>query len=583
MSKPISPSRPSIFRSVRKLIPDKMSGLGYLIMLASLSVMLTLLLGVLAFLFAWAGADAPWLVTAVSVLMAVPVILAVVLTIAAFIYGLRIALHLTRTKQWHEFVGFWLDWFAKNKDLFSSVTTDMRVVRSRLGTEPLVPGHADVPAPSKAGGGFLLSIAPRFRFPKRPIVKIIYADDRHIVIYAGSRSGKGRAFIIPNLLHWRGGCIVFDPAAGENYKLTGKYRREVLGQKVVLLDPLKLTGDVSDTWNPLDEVDWLNDPLALNKAGMMAESLIERTGSDAYWVEAPRRMLAMLIAYVGEMAIDEQRSLTTVRNLLMTGELGNLWELMSQSTHYGGQVARFAASNMGRSENELASVMEVARTALSFLDSEPLSDFVQTSTVSMKELKDGQTSIYIVMPAGAGDLYKGWLRLLFDGAFDAMQDTSIPKPAIPTLFCIDEAVTLGRMDRIKRAAGEAAKFGVKLFLCFQSVGQAQEIYGEPGWEEFSANAGVNIMFGNNDLTSLKYLSERLGQEMRKTYSGSSGQGGSSSSWSEQLMQVARPEQAARQASRQSGDAFIFIAGQKPMRLPRSNYDDWHKTSNEEDA
>lgn len=565
MGKPIILPKPSL---LRRLVPSKMSGPGYLMMLAALAVVLILLLSVLAFLFAWAAADAPWLVSPLSIVMLIPAILSVLLTIAAFIYGLRIALYLTRTKQWHKFVGFWLDWIARNKDRFSSVTTSMRLVRKQLGAGETKSTRQDTSG--DAGDGFLLTTVPKQRFPKRPAEKIIYADDMHAVMYAASRAGKGYNYILPNLRHWRGGCIVYDPAAGENYKLTAKHRREVLGQKVALIDPLGLTDDVSDTWNPLDEVDWLKDPLALNKAGMMAESLIERTGSDSYWVEAPRRMLAMLIAYVGEMAVDEQRSLTTVRDLLMTGELSNLWELMSQSTHYGGQVARFAASNMGRSENELASVMEVARTALSFLDSQPLSNFVQTSTVSMKELKDGQTSIYIVMPAGAGDLYKGWLRLLFDGAFDAMQDTSIAKPAIPTLFCIDEAATLGRMDRIKRAAGEAAKFGVKLFLCFQSVGQAQEIYGEPGWEELSANASINLFFGNNDLTSLKYLSERLGQEMRKTYSGSS-QG---SSWSEQLMQVSRPEQAARQASRQSGNAYIFIAGQKPMCLPRSNYDEW---------
>ena len=59
-------------------------------------------------------------------------------------------------------------------------------------------------------------------------------DDRHLVTLAGSRAGKGRSLIIPNLLSYPGSVVCIDPK-GENAAVTARYRREVLGQEVVVL------------------------------------------------------------------------------------------------------------------------------------------------------------------------------------------------------------------------------------------------------------------------------------------------------------------------------------------------------------
>ena len=134
-------------------------------------------------------------------------------------------------------------------------------------------------------------------------------------LIAGSRAGKGRSVIIPNLLHWQGSAIVYDPA-GENYAVTAKYRREVLGQKTILLDPFGVTGQKSDTWNPLSEIDFDRDPLVIDKCNMLAESLHFDVSPDPFWTQAPRKMLSTVIAYVGARSIEENLHLPTVRDLL---------------------------------------------------------------------------------------------------------------------------------------------------------------------------------------------------------------------------------------------------------------------------
>ena len=354
---------------------------------------------------------------------------------------------------------------------------------------------------------------------------------------------------------------------------TAKYRREVLGQRVVLLDPFGVTGDQSDHWNPMAEVDFDTDPNAIDKCHMLAESLHNDQSADPYWMHAPRKMLAMLIAYVGTRALPEHMNLGQVRDLLMTSDLGALWVALSRNDAFEGLIRRFGESNENRHEEELAPTMEIARTAMKWLDSGVMGEFTRTSTFSMRELKEGKLSLYIVLPAGMGDTYKAWLRLLFNAAFEAMQDLKIDKPEHATLFFMDEFPLLGRMDRIKRAAGEAAKFGVKLFICAQDITQLKEHYGE-SWETFVANSGLLIMFANNDLESQRYLSARLGKEHYQKYTRTKSAQSNSTTSSWEMRDVARPDQVEKQVSRQAGDAFYFVSGMKPMRLPRANYDQW---------
>ena len=475
----------------------------------------------------------------------------------SILFAIICAGYLTITANWDKYITWWLNRRAFKKDRKFSVTYNFRVVRAFFA--------------KYKREGFLLTMAPALRFPKVGATKITFNDDRHVTLLANSRSGKGTSFIIPNLLNHKGSTIVYDPS-GENFEATAAYRQQVLGQKIVLLDPMQVTGMASNTWNPMSEIDFDNDPFAIDKCYMLAESIQFEKSSDPYWTDAARKLLAMTIAYVGARSIPEHNHLGTVRDLLMGSELSALWNAMTACEAYGGIVRRFGEANESRPEKELGSVIETVRTALKFLDSEVMSNFIRVSNFDMRELKRNDVSVYIVLPAGLGESYKPWIRLLFNAAFDAAQDLSIPKPEHSTLFVMDEFPLLGKMERIKRAAGEAAKFGVKLFIIAQDISQLKEHYGV-AWETFIANSGLLIMFSNNDLESQRYLSERLGKERIAKTSFTRGQSGSSTT-SFELEDVARPDQLEKRVSRQAGMAYFFIAGHKPICLPRATYYDW---------
>ena len=65
------------------------------------------------------------------------------------------------------------------------------------------------------------------------------------------------------------------------------------------------------------------------------------------------------------------------------------------------------------------------------------------------------------------------------------------------------------MQQIEVAAGQIAGFGVKLWPILQDITQLQSLY-QKRWETFIGNAGTLQFFGNNDISTLEFISKRLG-------------------------------------------------------------------------
>ncbi|MEO0399629.1 MAG: type IV secretory system conjugative DNA transfer family protein [Pseudomonadota bacterium] len=90
------------------------------------------------------------------------------------------------------------------------------------------------------------------------------SDDRHMMSVAGSRSGKGRSVIIPNMCLYPGSVIAIDPK-GDLATITATQRgngstsSEGLNTNVIVLDPFETArGNARayrGSFNPLDMIE----------------------------------------------------------------------------------------------------------------------------------------------------------------------------------------------------------------------------------------------------------------------------------------------------------------------------------------
>ncbi|AZI37883.1 conjugal transfer protein TraG [Caenibius tardaugens NBRC 16725] len=375
-----------------------------------------------------------------------------------------------------------------------------------------------------------------------------HSDDRHIVTVAGSRGGKGVSAILPNLRRWPGSCAVLDPK-GENATRTATIRAAMSGHRVAVVDPhgvAQVPDDLRASFNPLDLIDVAADD-AIDIAAAIGDALMidSGDGKDVHWTESARQVIEALILYVAVNEVEAGRSLVRVRQLLTKGEperAALLNELEVEAHGSKGQIfspfdalwdsmARFdcpnesvadvivGAANSVRDmgENERGSVLSTARRNTKFIDSPWMRRALQGGRyakldIDLLKASERGLSIYLCLPARFLPTHARFLRLALNLILYRMEAQGLDQPRCgnPVLMVLDEIAAIGRLDCIEKAAGLMAGFGVKLWSIWQDLSQIQRDY-RASWQTFLGNAGLLQFFANSDMTTLEWLSKRLGQ------------------------------------------------------------------------
>lgn len=389
------------------------------------------------------------------------------------------------------------------------------------------------------------------RNPHNPDEAIGYHDDRHVFLCAGTRTGKGRAFIINNILKWPGSIVSVDPK-GENATIAAPRRGpgnkycDGMGQDTYVLDPMRCA-DVPDElrahYNLLDALD-PEDGELLTKTNRIAEAIciVPETGESAEWAKRGREYISNIIAhvvtYTKNFKEKENRNLITVRKLITEGEVAGakrvkemlnidmspfdvLLDDMIDNTACKGRIASVARSLKKQAEDTpkyFESVRGEAVYQTAFLNSDGIEDTVcKTGTYprsfDISELKNASEgiSIFLCLPLDDADPYARWQRAMIAIILGEMQKKQgMPANGHQMLFSIDEFQSLGKMERTARAMNEIAGAGVKLMIGTQNLGGLQNLY-KKNWETFLSGAGLQIWFGAEGPITKKHIQEELGQ------------------------------------------------------------------------
>ncbi len=389
------------------------------------------------------------------------------------------------------------------------------------------------------------------RNPHNEDEAIGYHDDRHVFLCAGTRTGKGRAFIINNLLKWPGSIVSVDPK-GENATIAAPRRGpgneycDGMGQDTYVLDPMRCA-DVPENlrahYNLLDALD-PEDGELLAKTNRIAEAIciVPESGESAEWVKRGREYISNIIAhvvtYTKHFKEKKNRNLITVRKLITEGEVEgakNVKELLNKdmspfdvllddmidNAACKGRIATIARSLKKQAQDTpkyFESVRGEAVYQTAFLNSDGIEDTVSNTghyersfdISQLKNLKSG-ISIFLCLPLDDADPYNRWQRAMIAIILGEMQKKQgMLANGHQMLFSIDEFQSLGKMERTARAMNEIAGAGVKLMIGTQNLGGLQNLY-KKNWETFLSGAGLQIWFGAEGPITKKHLQEELGQ------------------------------------------------------------------------
>jgi type IV secretion system protein VirD4 len=334
--------------------------------------------------------------------------------------------------------------------------------------------------------------------------------DKHVLITASTRSGKGVTLLIPHLLRYEGSAFVLDPK-GENARATHR-RRSALNDKVHVLDPFGISGKPQSRFNPLSRFTPANME-AESKALAAALVLVKGTGERDHWQASGQQLLATMILYV--YASPEfppaSKDLPTVRRLLL-GAANETLQAMGKCSLADGLIADLAQSFLKTPERELGSIISTAQRETEILDNPYIVACLSATgpgeEVDFAAWHSGTMTVYLCLAAPKFPVFNRWLRLVLTAALDEMTDTLRPPPR-PVCFMLDEIATLGRLEPIENAIGLSAGYGIQLITVWQDVAQMRDIY-KGRWASFISNAGVRALFNLDDYETAHYWSNTLG-------------------------------------------------------------------------
>ncbi|GAJ96142.1 type IV secretory system conjugative DNA transfer family protein [Rhizobium rhizogenes] len=344
----------------------------------------------------------------------------------------------------------------------------------------------------------------------RNAVDVRYSGDSHFFVNGPSRSGKGRGFVMPNLLEYEGSVIVLDVKL-ENYTLAGSARL-AMGQQCYVFAPGSAR---SHRWNPLDFVrDWPERSTDLINLAATLLPIGEK--EEAYWKQTARGLLAGALGYVLESATMEgRRDLRSVLRLFSTGRSFSavLQEIIDNEPELDQFILGSFRQHLGRDEEQRPSFEGHVTTALAGFNNLLIAEACSGSDFDIRSLRRKPFSLFIAAPVSDFGTVEPIIRLLIQQIHDVML-RSLPGADEPhkILMMLDEFYQFERLPEIIKRAPLVAGYGLTIALVAQNIPQLDERYGQQTRNALLGNMDVKLSIAVGDDATAKIVSDNLGRK-----------------------------------------------------------------------
>lgn len=338
---------------------------------------------------------------------------------------------------------------------------------------------------------------------------ILMHREGHLITIAPTGAGKGVGCIIPALLRHEGPVIVIDPK-GEIASVTARRRRE-MGDHVIILDPMGLTGETSGSLNPLDLVD-PESATGVDDAAALVGTLLphdEVDNRNKYWRSRAEQLLTALVLHVATDLTPGERRLAKLRdavNAMASDPEG--WSVGLQGSRHPEVRALHGSLSIGARET-LGGIISFAQDGVDFIRGPLVQAVTDRSSFPLDAVtRSDPMSIFIVLPPHMLTSHGRLLRLWI-GALLAAVMRRRSRPARPTLFILDEAAQLGELSELRQAITLLRGYGLQTWSFWQDVSQIKQLY-RLDWETMINNCSVIQAFGAHNMNAAESMAALMG-------------------------------------------------------------------------
>ncbi len=335
-----------------------------------------------------------------------------------------------------------------------------------------------------------------------PAGYIHWDGDGHLLTIAPTRSGKALTTIIPNLLRYRGSCVVLDPK-GELFEATSTWRSH-LGP-VYRIAPFDTgSGKPVHRFEPVSRVQKEAD------ARSIAQQMFPHDPkSPAFFMEDAVGIMTGFIMFVRYKAPPHRRTLATVCQMAML-KGADLLRVARQMADFPPSADAGKAILEKDSQRGLKVLQDTLSSKLYAWKDGDIQRSVSGCDITFQSLKNQTATVYLEIPFDLMRAYSGWLRMVLKAALDAML-ANPHVPEIPVLFVLDEFLNIGPFPEYRDAIRTHAGAGVRLWFFLQDLYSIEEHYPGNSWRPF-LNCAVKQFFGVNDDETATMVGGYLGHK-----------------------------------------------------------------------
>ena len=398
----------------------------------------------------------------------------------------------------------------------------------------------------------------------------------HVLVLAASAGYKTSGIVIPNILHYDGPLVVFDPK-GDLYART-KDARRAMGYSAVVID-------AQNGFDPFKMI----APLAAQVPSVfhtMAKTLMPLKSQTSTASEFFHDMTVSLFAALTAHFIikNEANVAQAISHFINRKREDVIEEAQDIAKKYSVAFIKHELDGLAAVDDRtFPGLVKGISNKLSFIQFPDIANYATSRRSPQDHLAalGPKNDIYISIPGLSLKDFAPFPRLLIGSMFVVSELLEQPdRPRARRLFLIDEARVLGGMDVLNNVRDAGRSIGMHLMLIYQNLGQLNEAWGgQAGADAWVDSCEARVVSAVGSSRTAADISVMLGNRtIRVTTGGSSSQsqvmspmGGSmGSSENEQLREVPLMTQAALGQLPGHG-SVIFTRRCKPILATKAIY------------
>lgn len=350
------------------------------------------------------------------------------------------------------------------------------------------------------------------------------ARNKNVLIIGGSGSGKTRFWIKPNLMQLHSSYVLTDPKGTVLPECGLMFQRNKYRIKVFNT----INFNKSMHYNPFSYIHSEKDILKLVTT-LIANTKGEGKGGDDFWVKAETLLYCALIGYLWYEAPEEEQNFTTLVTFLNSMEVREddesfknavdmLFDELAAKSPDHFAVRQYEKYKLAAGKTAKSVLISCAARLAPF-DIAEIREITMYDELELDTLGDEKTVLFLIM-SDTDATFNFLISMIYTQLFNLLcekaDDVYGGKLPVHVRCLIDEAANIGQIPNLEKLMATIRSREISACLVLQAQSQLKALYKESA-DTIIGNCDSRVFLGGSEPTTLKELSEALGQETIDTF------------------------------------------------------------------